>query len=234
MAEYRYFRVPLSTGDVYYRVEETAPPGAQVQELIDGWWTPSAVALTAAAFVAETSPTEVSFHDIPCVFCAVVADEVTRTVVVDWPDALAILPRVASSDCRGPSHRGHLLVIPKAHVVDAAADPLITAMIAGRAAQLGARMFGTNFHLNMNCGEAAGQTVPHLHLHIKQRLKGDGVVMWWTLPDGYLVGVPGNPPAVAADSAVHALRKDGEAELVRRGSDTTLYRLYQVGERTLP
>ena len=108
-----------------------------------------------------------------CVFCAIAAGHQPSVVVREWDDAVAFVPLAPVVD-------GHILVIPRAHVVDAAESPLVAGMVAARAAELGARLYGTNFHLVNNVGPLADQTTFHLHWHLCPRQKGDGLVMPWT------------------------------------------------------
>lgn len=187
MSDFRYYRVWTPAGHAYYRVDETAAFGRQVRVLSDGLWKVSATVPTAETFLVDyiVLRTEVSATDVPCPLCSVIADEVTRVVVHEWPDALAIKPLPAGLV------DGHTLVIPKAHVVDAAADPLITGMVAARAAELGAEMFGTNFQMMTNVGPLSGQTAFHLHLHVWPRQEGDGLVMPWTAQQLVEAGVDG-------------------------------------------
>lgn len=79
---------------------------------------------------------------------------------------------------RFPVNPGHLLIIPKRHAADwfsltdeerAAVDALL----------LEARDWlmdnhaPDGFNIGMNCGEAAGQTVFHMHCHLIPRYRGD-------------------------------------------------------------
>jgi histidine triad (HIT) family protein len=114
-----------------------------------------------------------------CVFCPIVADESLADIVWRWDDALAFLPHPDKQGRRGCAV-GHLLVIPKGHVADAAEDHEVTGLVAGRAPELATGVYGTNFHLITNCGPEADQTVPHLHWHIVPRHAGDGLAMPWT------------------------------------------------------
>lgn len=175
MPDFRYFRVIMPTSNEYYRVDDSESRGKQVQHLVDGLWKPASMP-TADQFLLEYGlwRTEVSATDVPCPMCAVVAQEVTRVVVREWPDALAIKPLPS-----GPV-AGHTLIIPKVHVVDAAADPLIAGMVTARAVELAVALFGTNFQVWINNGPEAEQTVFHLNCHIWRRRKGDGLVMPWT------------------------------------------------------
>jgi histidine triad (HIT) family protein len=107
-----------------------------------------------------------------CVFCAIVAGRAPATIVHRWPDALAIVPLK-------PVTPGHALIIPSAHVPDAAADPIVTAATAGRWAEYAAR-HGGQMNLLSSVGPVATQTVFHLHLHFVPRRDGDGLVLPWT------------------------------------------------------
>lgn len=106
-----------------------------------------------------------------CLFCAVVAGSEPGHVVLDEPDVLAFL------DIR-PVFKGHVLVIPRVHVVtlpELPADllqPLFgavqrccTAMVDGLGAQ-GSWVAENNI---------VSQAVPHLHVHVVPRTKGDGL-----------------------------------------------------------
>ncbi|MFW5415346.1 HIT family protein [Nocardiopsis sp. CNT-189] len=107
-----------------------------------------------------------------CVFCRICAGTAPAEVVHSWPDALAIRPR------SGGVHPGHVLVLPRAHVRDAAAEPAVTAAVMGRAAELAAAL-GQDSNLIANIGEAATQTVFHLHVHLVPRAAGDGLALPW-------------------------------------------------------
>jgi diadenosine tetraphosphate (Ap4A) HIT family hydrolase len=91
-----------------------------------------------------------------------------------------------------PVSPGHALVVPRRHVADwwgtSAGErrELIEALDAARRAIV-ARHRPDAFNVGMNLGEAAGQTVLHLHIHVIPRYRGDlpdprGGVRW-VLPD---------------------------------------------------
>lgn len=106
-----------------------------------------------------------------CVFCEIIAGRAPAAIVVDtWPDAIAIVPK-------NPVTLGHVLVIPRVHVDDMAEDPLVTAVTMARAAEL-ATIGACN--LITSRGEAATQTVRHLHVHVVPRRAGDGLHLPWT------------------------------------------------------
>jgi diadenosine tetraphosphate (Ap4A) HIT family hydrolase len=78
-----------------------------------------------------------------------------------------------------PVTEGHYLVIPRRHAIDffgmtsaerRDSDELLAA-IADSLRHLDASIVG--FNIGMNCGQAAGQTVPHAHTHLIPRRVGD-------------------------------------------------------------
>lgn len=108
---------------------------------------------------------------MPCTFCSIVAGEAEAAVVLDDVDFLGFL------DAR-PVFKGHVLLVPRAHVVTlpdlpaALRDPflghaqrLATAMVEALGAQ------GSFVAVN----NTVSQSVPHLHLHVVPRTKGDGL-----------------------------------------------------------
>lgn len=104
-------------------------------------------------------------------FCEFVADPSKCHVVFDDADVLGFL------DHR-PVFKGHVLLVPKRHV-DTALDlptellaPMLLAAQRVAAAQgevLGCQ--GTFMAMN----NVVSQSVPHLHLHVVPRTKGDGL-----------------------------------------------------------
>jgi len=108
-----------------------------------------------------------------CIFCAIVAGQAPASTIPVGPDLTAVM------DIR-PVTPGHLLVIPNRHVASLAelADDERAAMFnagAGLAERLrssGLPCEGINLFLAD--GEAAGQEVFHVHLHVIPRSAGDG------------------------------------------------------------
>jgi len=77
-----------------------------------------------------------------------------------------------------PVSPGHLLVVPRRHVptwFDATADERagITASIDRGRELIASRHSPDGYNIGINVGEAAGQTVFHLHVHLIPRYKGD-------------------------------------------------------------
>ena len=110
-------------------------------------------------------------RDPACVFCSIVAGEVEAERVLESDDFVAFL------DAR-PVFKGHVLLVPREHVVTlpdlpaalrdgflAAAQELSSALVDGLGAQ------GSFVAMN----NVVSQSVPHLHLHAVPRTKGDGL-----------------------------------------------------------
>ncbi|MEU3452712.1 HIT family protein [Micromonospora sp. NPDC006766] len=106
-----------------------------------------------------------------CVFCGIVAGEVPAFTVADEPDGVAFL------DTR-PVFKGHVLVVPRAHVVTL--DELPAELLPGyfrlvqriiMAVEAGLGSGGTFVAVN----NKVSQSVPHLHTHVVPRTKGDGL-----------------------------------------------------------
>jgi histidine triad (HIT) family protein len=106
-----------------------------------------------------------------CLFCRIIAGDVPGAFVLDEPDVVGFL------DVR-PVFPGHVLVMPRAHVAtlpDLPA-PLLTPVFGavqrvadGVVAAMGAQ--GTFVAVN----NVVSQSVPHLHVHVVPRTKGDGL-----------------------------------------------------------
>ncbi|MER5696050.1 HIT family protein [Streptomyces mirabilis] len=110
-----------------------------------------------------------------CPFCAIVHNGAPATIVHEWPDALAIVPRT------GGCTEGHLLVLPRSHVADFTTDPVVSATVQMRAAEL-AQELGGQWNYVTSCGPDATQTVFHLHGHLLPRTAGDNLALPWTHP----------------------------------------------------
>ena len=109
-----------------------------------------------------------------CIFCAIAAGEIPSFKV--YEDDLV----VAYLDIN-PFTKGHTLVIPKAHSQDLLETPdetlaAIIARVKKVAAHLKAALPCDGFNILQNNGEAAGQTVHHVHFHIVPRYGQEPIV----------------------------------------------------------
>ncbi len=106
-----------------------------------------------------------------CVFCQIISGDLPGHVVLETVDLVAFL------DTR-PVFKGHVLLVPREHVETlpdlpadlgagfiAASQRLATAVKVGLGAQ------GSFVAIN----NTVSQSVPHLHLHVVPRTKGDGL-----------------------------------------------------------
>jgi histidine triad (HIT) family protein len=106
-----------------------------------------------------------------CLFCSIIAGDSPAHVVLHDDEVVAFL------DIR-PVFKGHVLVAPRAHVetlTDLAperVDPLFQRVrtLAG-AVRDGCGAQGTFVAIN----NKVSQSVPHLHVHVVPRTKGDGL-----------------------------------------------------------
>jgi histidine triad (HIT) family protein len=106
-----------------------------------------------------------------CAFCGIFADPAAPTIVLADEVAVAFL------DIR-PVFKGHVLVAPRAHAVTLADLPAadvgplflrVQRVSAALPAALGCQ--GTFVAAN----NVVSQSVPHLHVHVVPRTKGDGL-----------------------------------------------------------
>ncbi|USH00228.1 HIT family protein [Thermococcus argininiproducens] len=77
-----------------------------------------------------------------------------------------------------PASRGHLLVVPIKHVerIEELEEDEKLALLNGieiSIKKLKEALKPDGFNIGINLGEAAGQTVSHLHIHVIPRYKGD-------------------------------------------------------------
>lgn len=109
-----------------------------------------------------------------CPFCAIAAGYAEAQIVDESADVIAFHPL-------NPVTEGHLLVVPREHVVNFMHKPEVTGLTAAFAARLaGLWMDGGDTNLITSAGGYATQTVPHLHFHIVPRSRDDGLLLPWT------------------------------------------------------
>jgi histidine triad (HIT) family protein len=100
-----------------------------------------------------------------CLFCRISNGEINAKRVYEDEAVLAF-------EDINPQAPTHVLVIPRKHIASlddlGDGDEAIVGMVLSRAAAI-ARSLGLNvdgYRLVANCGEAAGQTVFHIHFHL--------------------------------------------------------------------
>ncbi len=106
-----------------------------------------------------------------CLFCAIVAGDVTADVVLDEPGVVAFL------DIR-PVFKGHVLIVPRRHrgvLGDVPADELAPVMAAAqRVSRAVVEALGSQGSF-VAINNTVSQSVPHVHVHVVPRTKGDGL-----------------------------------------------------------
>lgn len=106
-----------------------------------------------------------------CPFCAIARGEIAASFVLREEAVCAFL------DTR-PVFKGHVLVVPREHVDDLLALPeqlvspvFTTVQRVARAVEKALEADGTFVAVN----NKISQSVPHLHVHVVPRRKGDGL-----------------------------------------------------------
>lgn len=112
-----------------------------------------------------------------CIFCKIAAGEIPSATVYEDENFRAILDL-------GPAAKGHTLVIPKDHsenLLDVSPETAKKALsvISKTANAVKDAMGCDGINVVQNNGEAAGQTVMHLHFHIIPRYNNDNVNIGW-------------------------------------------------------
>jgi diadenosine tetraphosphate (Ap4A) HIT family hydrolase len=100
-----------------------------------------------------------------CVFCQI------NDIVLENELAIAFYDKY-------PVNKGHLLIIPKRHVeqyfdlTDQERSAIDQLLFEGKKI-IDEQYQPDGYNIGINCGEAAGQTVFHVHVHLIPRFKGD-------------------------------------------------------------
>jgi histidine triad (HIT) family protein len=129
-----------------------------------------------------THPTDGS-----CIFCKIVAGQIPCFKLTEDANTIAFMDI-------NPVNPGHALAVAKGHwpTVDVIPAEVLsavatTAQKVAKAVFKELKPFGVNL-LQAN-GEGAGQSVPHLHIHIMPRVKGDDVNLNWAPKPGDMAAI---------------------------------------------
>lgn len=111
-----------------------------------------------------------------CMFCKIVRGELNANIVFEDNRTVAFL------DIR-PINLGHTLIVSRDHYVnlfdmpdDVLEEMAVNLRRVAKGIKLALNSDGIN--IGMNNGQAAGQIVPHAHMHIIPRYLGDGLTHW--------------------------------------------------------
>lgn len=137
-----------------------------------------------------------------CVFCSLIAGRLD----VSWIYRDATV--AAFMDIQ-PVTSGHVLVVPTHHAAYLAdLDPEVGGKVFQVAQRVAVALRGSGLHIEginlfLADGEAGGQEVFHVHLHVFPRFRGDGFGL--RLPPGY----PNKPPRAELDRIAGLIRHAG-------------------------
>jgi len=107
-----------------------------------------------------------------CVFCRIVDGDLPSRTVYEDDDVLAFLDA-------NPLAPGHTLVVPKAHhrrlrELSEEESAALFAAVHELMEPIEAAVDADGSNVGINDGPAAGQEVPHLHVHVVPRFRDDG------------------------------------------------------------
>ena len=140
-----------------------------------------------------------------CIFCTILAGGSPASFVYQ-DDYVSVFMDIQ------PVTRGHMLVVPNTHAArlsDLDAETGGRVFVAGQAAAAALRSIGSSGRGGIRCegvnffladGEAAGQEVDHVHLHVFPRYPGDGFGL--RFPPGYTRC----PPRADLEAAAKAIQ----------------------------
>ena len=128
--------------------------------------------------------------DENCIFCKIAAGEIPSNSIYEDEDFKVILDI-------NPASKGHAVILPKNHAAnifelsDEDAEKIFKVAKKCSAAMMEV-LHCDGINILQNNGEAAGQTVFHLHVHLIPRYNEDGIQINWK---------PGTPQEDAAKLA---------------------------------
>ena len=148
-----------------------------------------------------------------CIFCDIAEGRLPAVMVHEDEQVMAFMDIF-------PLRRGHVLVIPRQHHRQLhELDRTLRSHLMDTATRIAQAMYRSApapaaVHYNVNDGPAAHQTVPHVHLHILPRYKGDAgrfLLRLLRKPADLLLG-PTDTSALEADARlIRQALQQGEA-----------------------
>lgn len=106
-----------------------------------------------------------------CIFCQIIAGDLPASRVMENAEVIAFLDI-------NPARPGHVLVVPKKHatyIAELSKKTRTELMETGNriASATRASLGCDDVNFLINDGKHSGQTVPHVHLHVIPRYRGD-------------------------------------------------------------
>jgi len=125
--------------------------------------------------------------DANCIFCKIVAGQIPCFKLLEDANTIGFMDI-------NPVNSGHALSVAKGHwptvdviPAEVLADVAKSAQRIAKAVVQELKPIGVNL-LQAN-GEGAGQSVPHLHIHVMPRAKGDDVNLNWEQKPGDMAAI---------------------------------------------
>ena len=117
-------------------------------------------------------------RDDNCIFCKLANGDIPTNAIYEDDEFKVILDA-------SPATRGHALILPKNHFaniyeVDDATASKILPLAKRVAANMVEKLGCDGVNILQNNGEAAGQTVFHLHVHVIPRFKDGKHILDWS------------------------------------------------------
>ncbi len=141
-----------------------------------------------------------------CVFCKIINGEIPTEKVFENEHAFAALDI-------NPCAPGHTVVVPKTHtasIMDLSDDEIanLYKTVNEVAKQIKRALNPDSFNIGLNDGPAAGQGIPHIHVHVIPRYRNDR--------GGSMHTIVRNPPQEPLESIAGRIRKEKAAELPKK------------------
>jgi len=117
-----------------------------------------------------------------CIFCKIIGKEIPSTTLYE-DESFCVIMDIS------PASKGHAILLVKKHVsnifeLDEETASKVFVVVSKVAKAMKEELKCDGLNILQNNGEAAGQTVFHLHIHLIPRYKGDQVKITWK-PEKY-------------------------------------------------